>query len=330
VKKTLLKTFYRLGGFVPFHWASRGKILILMYHRFGETKHPYKISSDEFDAHLSYLSKYKRVLPLAEAAEFFTNGKPLPRDAAVITIDDGYADAYDVAFPLLKKYNFPATLFAITDFLDGKIWLWTDKLRYVLQTTKSNSLRIEFENHHAFAETLTDRWQRLSIANRLNSILKTLPNEEKETKIKEIAETLNVRIPPVPVEDYVAINWEQAREMDASNLHIESHTVTHPILTNITQTELDFELRGSREKLENILDRDIKIFCYPKGSYDENVRQAVKNAGYKCAVTTIYGFNDKFDNRLLLNRIAAQPNLADFAQSVSGFEVVKFKILDIK
>jgi peptidoglycan/xylan/chitin deacetylase (PgdA/CDA1 family) len=330
VKKALLKTFYRLGGFAPFQWASRGKILILMYHRFGETKHPDKISRNEFEAHLKYLGKHKRVLPLAEAAELFTNGKPLPQNAAIITIDDGYADTYEVAFPLLKKYNFPATLFAVTNFLDGKIWLWTDKLRYVLQTTKSDSLRVEFENRQAFAGNLTDQQRRLNVANRLNSILKTLPNEEKDRKIEEIAKILSVEIPPIPSEDYAALNWAQAREMDAGNLRVESHTVTHPILTNIAPTELDFELQNSREKLENVLDRNVEIFCYPNGSYDETVRRAVRNAGYKCAVTTIYGFNDKFDNRLLLNRIAAQPNLTDFAQSVSGFEAVKFKILDIK
>ena len=288
-------------------------------------KHPYKISGDEFAAHLKYLSKHKRVLPLAEAAEFFAGEKPLPENAAVITIDDGYADAYEVAFPILKKYNVPAALFAITDFLDGKIWLWTDKMRYVLQGTKSDSVSIEFENRPAFTETLTHEWQRLRVANRLNSILKTLPNEEKETKIKEIAETLNVEIPPTPNADYAAMNWEQAREMDAENLRVESHTVTHPILTNITQTQLDYELQTSKKRLENVLGRKVEHFCYPNGSFDAQIQNSVERAGYKSAVTTDYGFNERDTNQYALNRIDAQSAIERFAQSVSGFEALKRK-----
>ncbi|MGI8640129.1 MAG: polysaccharide deacetylase family protein [Pyrinomonadaceae bacterium] len=325
MKKTLLKTIYNLGGFTPFHWSNRDKVLILMYHRFGTEKNPYKVSGAEFAAHLEYLGKHNRVLPLAETLDYLKNEKSLPPNTVVITIDDGYADTYEIAFPILKKFGFPATLFAVTDFLDGKCWLWTDFLRYVVTRTKQNFCSIEFENYDKIETDLAGKLQRLETAGRINSRLKLQPNEQKEAKIKEIAKSLGVEIPALPTKEFAPITWKQAREMDANNLKIESHTVTHPILTNVVQTQLDFELQTSKQRLESILDRKVEHFCYPNGSFNETVWQSVKNNNYKCAVTTNYGFNEKQANQFLLNRISAQSAIADFAQSVSGFEVMKQK-----
>jgi peptidoglycan/xylan/chitin deacetylase (PgdA/CDA1 family) len=292
---------YNLGAFAPFRLLTRDKILILTYHRFSLEANPHRISRAEFAAHLEYLSKNNRVLSLSETLEYLQNGKSLPPNTTVITIDDGYSDAYEIAFPLLKKFNLPATVYAVTDFLDQKCWLWTDLMRYVFSETEK--------------------------ASRVNSRLKTLPDEEKKAEIERIAEDLNVEIPALPVEEFAPIDWRQAREMDAENVRIESHTVTHPILPNVSENHLSFELKNSKKRLEEVLNRRVEHFCYPNGSLNKNVQTAVENAGYKCAVTTNYGFNGKETNRFLLNRIDAQASIANFAQSASGFEALKQKII---
>ena len=325
MKKILLKTFYNLGAFTPFHRTTRGKILILTYHRFSREKNPLKTSAGEFAAHLEYLKKHNRVLSLSEAAELMASGKPVPRGATVITIDDGYADACEIAFPLLRKFNFPATLYAVTDFLDEKLWIWTDLMRFVLSETSKDFVSVEFENGEKIEAKLSDAQQRLATASRANSRLKKLPNEQKNAKINEIAETLSVKIPALPTAEYAPVSWAQAREMDANNLCVESHTVTHPILTNINQAQLERELQDSKKRLENVLDRAVENFCYPNGSLDENVWKAVENAGYKSAVTTDYGFNETGANQFALNRIDAQSAIENFAQSVSGFEAFRGK-----
>lgn len=323
MKKTLLKTFYNLGGFAPFHRVNRGKVLILMYHRFSREKNPSKISGGEFAAHLAYLGKYNRVLSLAETIEFLKEGKTLPSNAAVITIDDGYADVYEIAFPILKRFKMPATLFAVTDFLDGKCWLWTDLMRYVLRETNQDFLSVECENEEKIETRFSSETQKTELANRINSRLKKMTNEKRDAKIAEIAENLNVEIPNLPTTDFAPVSWEQAQEMDAENLSIESHTVTHPILTNINKTELDFELRESKKRLKEKLNREIKFFCYPNGSLNETVWQSVKSNNYKCAVTTAYGFNEQVENPFLLKRIDAHAAIENFAQSVSGFEALR-------
>lgn len=314
---------YNLGAFAPFHRANRDKILILMYHRFSLEKTPFTISAAEFSAHLEYLSKHNHVFSLAELNDCLQNEKTLPPNATVITIDDGYSDAFEIAFPVLKKYEMPATIFAVTDFLDGKCWLWTDLMRFVLLETKTNRLKIEFENQDVVEADLESKTQRIELARRINSRLKKLPNKQKELKIKEIAEDLDVVIPELPSEEFAPISWQQARKMDAENVRIESHTVTHPILININQAELEFELKTSKQRLENILNREAEHFCYPNGSLNETIWQVVKNIGYKCAVTTDYGFNGKKENPFLLKRIDARSAIENFAQSASGFEEMR-------
>ena len=325
MKKTLLKTVYNIGGFAPFHLINRDKILILMYHRFGREAHPYKTSAAEFSAHLEYLKKHHRVLSLTEILEALENNRSLPPNSVAITIDDGYLDTFEIAFPILKKFKVPAVLFAVTDFLDAKCWLWTDFMRFILTQTPEKICSIEWSAYDKVETVLTGELQRLEIAARLNSHLKLLPDEQKEAKIKQIAEKLSVEIPPLPPPEFAPISWRQAQEMDANNLKIESHTVTHPILTNITQTRLDFELQKSKKRLEEVLNKSVEIFCYPNGTLNETVWQSVKNNNYKCAVTTTYGFNEKQENPFLLKRISAQNGIVDFAQSVSGFEAIKGK-----
>ncbi len=326
MKKSLLKTIYHLGAFAPFQWAHRDKVLILTYHRFSREPSADKISAAEFAAHLEYLNKHNRVLALSEVIENLQDEKSLPPNTVVITIDDGYQDAFEIAFPILKRFNFPATVYAVTDFLDKKCWLWTDLMRYVLLETETGAAEIEFEGEDKIEANLSDERQRLETASRINSRLKKLPNDAKERKIKEIAQILAVEIPVLPTEEFAPITWEQAREMDADGVQIESHTVTHPILTNIPEPDLDYELTGSKRRLEEVLDRKVENFCYPNGSLDETVWKAVENSGYRCAVTTNYGFNRKDTNQFLLNRIDAQSAIENFAQSASGFEILRQKI----
>lgn len=300
--------------------------MILTYHRFSKDNHPLKISAGEFSLHLSYLKKHCNVLPLKTIVDSLEKGGKLPPSSVAITIDDGYADAYDVAFPILKKFGFHATLFAITDFVEGKIWLWTDKMRYVLKQTAKYKLHVEFEDYDTIVTDLGSEFERLRAAGRINQILKKLPNKEKESKILKIARSLDVSIPEIPTPEYSGLSWEMAREMDVNNLSIESHTVTHPMLTKIDEEQLSFELEASKATLESELDRSINTLCYPNGAYDERVSNAVEMAGYNCAVTTQYGFANGGANRFLLKRADALGGIVDFAQTVSGFESFKLKV----
>ncbi|PWK44426.1 polysaccharide deacetylase family protein [Pleionea mediterranea] len=91
-------------------------LVILVYHHI-DTKTPAATSTDPdlFQQHLEYLKDNNfSVLPVEQAVKQLMNGQSLPDKAVSITFDDGYESIYTTAFPLLKQYNFPFSVFVST------------------------------------------------------------------------------------------------------------------------------------------------------------------------------------------------------------------------
>ncbi len=95
----------------------------------------------------------------------------------------------------------------------------------------------------------------------------------------------------------------QLREINNNGVEIGSHTRTHPELTRISPEEQNEEIAGSKKDLEERLNRPVNTFCYPGGDYDQQAKDLVKNAGYRCAVTTQRGHVEKGNDPLALRRI---------------------------
>ncbi|MBI2464742.1 polysaccharide deacetylase family protein [Candidatus Shapirobacteria bacterium] len=123
---------------------------VLMYHHIQEEKLAKKlgrtglnVSPEWFEKHLQYLKdKQYNVLRMDELADFINGKRALPKKAVVITLDDAYEDNYLSAYPILKKYNFPATLFTPTGLVDVMDYLtWSE-----INDMKNSGL-IYFGNH---------------------------------------------------------------------------------------------------------------------------------------------------------------------------------------
>ncbi|HXU38603.1 MAG TPA: polysaccharide deacetylase family protein [Blastocatellia bacterium] len=322
MKQTLVSLMHGAGAFAPFRMLNRHKALILMYHRFRETADGVSTSARCFAEQLDYLSEHYRIVPLSELARYLASGRPVPPGLAVITIDDGYRDCYDIAFPILRERKIPATTFVVTDFVDQATWLWTDKVRYLTASAAGSVLEATIEDH-PLKIALDGRYSRLKGAERVNTELKLISDEAKEDAICEIAETLGVKLPNVPPPDFLPLTWEQIRELDSSGVEVGSHTVTHPILTRITGEKLRYELRGSRARLEDVLGHKVELLGYPNGDHNLAVQHEAARAGYTCAVTADYGLNNGRSNLLALKRIHTEHDIAHFVKSTSGFEQFK-------
>lgn len=324
MKKAALNIMNASGVFAPFRIANRNKAIVLMYHRFNAEFDPAAISAEQFERQLDYLQSRYKIVPLSYLAERLINKQPLPRALAVITIDDGYRDVYEVAMPLLRRRKLQATFFITTGFVDRKTWLWTDKMRYVAASASANNIEANIGDL-TLRFTLNGRASRLQEASRLNEQLKQISDEEKEESIQRIAARLGVEVPKEPPAEFAPITWEQAREMERAGIEIGSHTVTHPILSNVSAERVRRELNESRSQLESALGHTVTLFCYPNGDMNNDVRSEVKRAGYMSAVATEYGFNDDRSDPFALRRIPAATDLARFAQSTSGFEQFRMK-----
>jgi peptidoglycan/xylan/chitin deacetylase (PgdA/CDA1 family) len=314
------------GGFAPFRLANRNKALILTYHRFSNSDAPFATSASLFAAHLDYLTSRYRVVSLSTLADLLQSGSTLPRGLAVITIDDGYHDAYNIAFPILRRKQVPATLFAVTGFVDGECWLWPDRVRYAMLNTSRRNVELEIGGR-LFDLQLRGAESRLEAADQVNAILKQLPQERKERDIAIVASELGIEAPSLPTKEFRSLSWDLLREMEREGVEIGSHTVTHPILTRVTGEIAERELTASRERLEAELGHKVDLLCYPNGDSNLEIERAAARAGYRAAVTTLPGFNDAETGLLSLRRIPAASDIAHLAQSTSGFEEFKNRLI---
>jgi len=250
MKQALVTAMHKVGAFTPFRIVNRGKTPILMYHRFSESEGGISTSARCFGEQIDYLTDHYELVPLSALAGYLNNGNRVPRGLAVITIDDGYRDCYDVAFPILRQRNVPATLFVVTGFVDQATWLWTDKVRYLTARATEPVLEARIGDQ-GLRIKLDGRVSRLKVAGNVNSELKLIDDEAKDAAILEMAASLGVPLPDAPPEEFCPLTWEQTREMDSNGIEIGSHTVTHPILTQTRGPRLRYELNESRSRLES-------------------------------------------------------------------------------
>lgn len=88
-------------------------------------------------------------------------------------------------------------------------------------------------------------------------------------------------------------------ELSSDGHEIGSHTVSHPRLNKISKEQVVEELTNSRNVLRE-LGIEVKTFVYPYGQYNEQVIEEVKKAGYTCARSTLFGYNDQNSNPYIL------------------------------
>jgi len=117
---------------------------VLNYHQINNEDHnALTLSDTEFEAQINYLYRdgYTAITP-DQLADYLQYGKDLPSNPVLITLDDGYEDNYRVAYPILQKYHFTATIFLITDFVShyDKYLTWN-------QINEMSANGLIFEDH---------------------------------------------------------------------------------------------------------------------------------------------------------------------------------------
>lgn len=246
----------------------------------------------------------------------------IPRDAVVLTFDDGYADFYENAFPILNDAKVPVTLFLTTGFVDNDTWLWPDMIRYAIGRSLKRVLEISaFDKSFDIASNPEASWS--SIAD----YCLTVSNIKKMEIINEIFTKLEVSLPTAAPEGYRPLTWNQIRKMVSRGLDVGSHSVTHPVLTQLESQHLMNELNASKRKIERELGKKIEIFCYPngqKGDYNIEVKNAIKDCGYRYAVAAFSG-SDPLSDRLEIKRYPASYTIEGFIKNIYGLTLVSMK-----
>lgn len=302
LKNSILGTFNTVGLSALCRKSLRNQTIVLMYH--GVAKDQWvasignwlQVKESNFRKQMEHLKKYYNVVSFEYALR--TIDQPSKKPKAVITFDDGYANNFTVAYPILKDLDLPATIFLVTDMIDTNKLFWYDRLRTTLlgnfESDKIEEIVQSYKTKHPhIIDALVDEF---------------ICGYQLGSK-QHIHDA------------YGILTYRQINEMQNSGLiDFDSHTHRHEILTQLNSGE---PLDSIGHSLEIMRGRGIecgKVFCYPNGLYRPEHFDVLSKLGFKAAASTIHNTWRLKDHQYEIPRIGIGRDLStpQFESLISG------------
>ena len=302
MKRAALWACHRAGVFGAVRHLRQHSLLIVTYHGVmpgDDDRYHYLldnfVSAAAFERQMRWLKRRYALVPLRAVADSLAaGGRPLPKGAATVTFDDGFANNFQVAFPILKRLAVPATIFLTT----GKIGvpgaqLWTEQVKRAIYFTSRPALRLE--RPAAIELTLDGVAGRERAARAVLATMKRLPVLERDGMVADIEQACGrPELTPGDATRYDFLTWGQVHEMAASGVEFGSHTVSHPVLSSLSHDALECELRDSKARIEAELRTECYAFAYPngkRGDFGSREQAMLASLGYRCALALEGGLN---------------------------------------
>ncbi len=300
--------------FPRFERVTAPKFVILCYHGIGEAGNPLGVAPTRhlFEAQMRFLRENYRVVSLDEVFRELGSGVKSEPGVA-ITFDDGYRSAYTMALPILRKYRLPATVYLILESVETGQVAWYDRVFLAMAVAPSGELRLDLQG--PWRLQLNSSQDRLRAALEVVAHLRTLPNSRRRDCCALLEDQIGL---PQNALSSRILTWEEIHTMHQAGITFGSHTLTHPVVSQLAPQELEQELGASKCLLEKKLGIPVLDFAFPFGKASDCSLAAIEmlsRSGYRSAVTTVPGVNTPGVNPFELRRLQVGFNgsLARFA-----------------
>ena len=316
---------FHLGGYAALRslLPSRG-LAILRYHAVCESlSDDYAdpticVTPAQFERHVAYLTRAYTILRLEDAVAALAARQALPKNAVVLTFDDGYADNLAAAH-VLKKYGATATFYITAGCLADGEPFWPSEVRHVVRALPATRLQVDAGPVHLELD-LSSHEGRQAAVKLLTKTYKANPIPIRD----EIRAFLRSRARTVDT-PRVMLTYDEVREMKALGMTIGSHTMTHPNLPNAGAEDARRELSQSKARLEQELNGPVTMFSYPNGGAERymtaEIAAIVRDVGFTAATTSRNGFAGQVSDLYALERVQIGRRLEDL---VFALEVERF------
>ena len=305
----------------------RNRALGLMYHRvapsgFGAPDYSpvgMSVTPEEFSAQVEYIVDRYRVVPLEELVDALRKSRMPRRGMCAITFDDGWHDVYRFAFPVIKQFCVPATIFLTSGLFDGSAWFWEERAKFLLASLSAAPEPDRSAACAALAAAEPDvgfasmsNIPKSGLPATLGHVireLKRLGRDRREHTVEMIERTverLSIR-QPRPF-----LSRAEIVEMSRYGVSFGHHTRSHPVLPELSDEEIDSELANARSAIAEVTGADPVDFAYPYGKFDHRVRDIVERHGFRSACSTRHGLCEPGDDRFTIKRI-------NMASSITAF-----------
>lgn len=267
--------------------GKNGQLSVFIFHRVlpkPDPLFPDEPDAQHFEEQMEWVASWFNVLPLDQAIDKLAQCS-LPERAAAITFDDGYADNYSTALPILQKFGLQATFFIATGFLDGGR-MWNDTIIESIRNSPLSTLDLSSLNLgiHSLA-SLPEKQETI------RSLIRQIKYQSIPQRLELTAKITSLAQSSPPTD--LMMTTQEVIQLRRAGMQIGAHTLSHPILAKIELAEARYEMQESKRFLEETLGERIRLFAYPNGKpgidyLTEHVALA-RDLGFDAAVSTASG-----------------------------------------
>lgn len=304
---------------------SMNNLSVVMYHyvrriknsRFSNIK---GLELDDFIAQIQFLKKNYNIVTIEDVMAYYQTGENLPKNAALLTFDDGYAEHFTHVYPILKKYGVQGSFYIPAKTIVENSLLDVNKIHFILASCTDINLLVArikqlIENYQQQFElkSFDTYYTELAVANRFDPaevifvkrILQHALPERLRNIIADQLFTEYIGMDDAAFSRELYMDEHQVAHLVSDGMHVGSHGYDHYWWNKLDTASLNKEIDLSLDFLATV-GADINNWsaCYPYGSSSDNVVRCLQERGCKLALTTVVDTADLVqENPLLIPRL---------------------------
>jgi len=264
-----------------------------------------------FERHMENLARKFSVVTVDEVAQFAKSGRKLPPRAVAVTFDDGFADNYEVALPILNRYGIPATFYIMVDAVENGTLPWYCRIRFAFNTTRKSEWTYQGTTYKLSSPA--ERQAAMPVAWDRGA---ALAGAEQQAFVEGIESSLEIEPSHAQARHGLMMDWEQVRALKKAGHTIGGHTLSHPNVAQVSVEEARAEIAGCKRELEEKLGEPVEHFSYPHPAlnphWSSQTLAITREARFKSAVLTTFGAVRAGDEPLALKRMYTPADLDQF------------------
>ncbi len=289
------------------------------------------VTADSFVQQIRLLKSRYNVISPEQFLSWVESEQELPPRAVMLTCDDDLRNTLTEMVPLLQEHRLSCLFFVTGASLsEVSIMLWYEQLYLMFLATKKRVVNLDAIRPGSRDRALTQGEKRALWWNLVKHLSKYQTNA-RETMIEEVRVQLalpddwGVHLLSDPLRRrFLMLNAAELRALVAAHMGVGAHTLTHPVLSQLSPEAAWSEIAESRGKLEEIIGRHVWALAYPFGDsacVTRREREMAARAGFACAFLNVDGGFGAPMPRFALPRVhvTGAMNLGEFEAHVSGF-----------
>jgi peptidoglycan/xylan/chitin deacetylase (PgdA/CDA1 family) len=249
------------------------------------------VSQSAFAEQIDWLSLAGyRFLDGGELHWMIRRRRPARGPAVAITFDDGYANNFTAALPILHDRSIRASIFLVGEFIARRKPLWVDRLEQAFVRATADEIVVDIDNRKRPLQLRNLAERRLAEAS-TRAMCKRLSSSDRERVLDSLISRLAAPSTPLPIL-YHPLSWTQIDELQQAGWEIGTHTMTHTILAGLDAQDVRQEVGHAKTIFEDRLGVVCDLFAYPnglRGDFTPATQRLLSEMGKVCAFASIEG-----------------------------------------